>query len=166
MTRGHAEALFPMIEEVLAEAKACYADLTRIAVCTGPGSFTGLRIGIAAARGLALGLGIPAVGVSRLEALGDGWTGHVVLNGRGGTLFAQEFDAGTPVGAPFATTDQPEGDLIGDGVPGSDEDTGLVDLFVLARIAAGRDAAPRPAPLYLRDADADPPREAPPVMLD
>lgn len=67
--RGHAERLMPMIGEVLAEASLTYADLERIAVATGPGSFTGTRIGVAAARGLALALGIPAVGVSVLDAL-------------------------------------------------------------------------------------------------
>lgn len=67
--RGHAERLMPMIGEALAEAGLTYADLERIAVATGPGSFTGTRIGVAAARGLALALGIPAVGVSVLDAL-------------------------------------------------------------------------------------------------
>jgi len=67
--RGHAERLMPMIGEVLAEAGLTYADLERIAVTTGPGSFTGTRIGVAAARGLALALAIPAVGVGVLDAL-------------------------------------------------------------------------------------------------
>ena len=65
MERGHAERLFPMIEAALALYPL---PLTLIAVCTGPGSFTGLRIGVAAARGLALGHGIPAVGVTRFAA--------------------------------------------------------------------------------------------------
>ncbi|MDH3195917.1 MAG: tRNA (adenosine(37)-N6)-threonylcarbamoyltransferase complex dimerization subunit type 1 TsaB [Hyphomicrobiales bacterium] len=67
--RGHAERLMPMIGEALAEAGMAYGDLARIAVTTGPGSFTGTRIGVAAARGLALALAIPAVGVSVLDAL-------------------------------------------------------------------------------------------------
>lgn len=67
--RGHAERLMSMIGEALVEAGLTYADLERIAVTTGPGSFTGTRIGVAAARGLALALGIPAVGVSVLDAL-------------------------------------------------------------------------------------------------
>ena len=67
--RGHAERLMPMIGEALAEAGLAYADLERIAVTTGPGSFTGTRIGVAVARGLALALGIRAVGVSVLDAL-------------------------------------------------------------------------------------------------
>lgn len=67
--RGHAERLMPMIEALLAESNVSFANLDRIAVTTGPGSFTGVRVGIAAARGLALALGIPAVGVNSLEAL-------------------------------------------------------------------------------------------------
>ena len=55
MERGHAEHLFPMIDKVLARAGIGYDGLSRIAVCTGPGSFTGVRIGVAAARGIALG---------------------------------------------------------------------------------------------------------------
>jgi tRNA threonylcarbamoyl adenosine modification protein YeaZ len=67
--RGHAERLIPMIEELLTEASSSFADLGRIAATTGPGSFTGIRVGVAAARGLALALAIPAVGVGSLEAL-------------------------------------------------------------------------------------------------
>ena len=67
--RGHAERLMPMIEAALAEADAAFADLDRIAVTTGPGSFTGVRIGVAAARALALALDIPAVGIGSLDAI-------------------------------------------------------------------------------------------------
>ena len=59
MERGHAEPLFPMIDSVLGRAGIGYDGLSRIAVCTGPGSFTGVRIGVAAARGIALGRRIP-----------------------------------------------------------------------------------------------------------
>jgi tRNA threonylcarbamoyl adenosine modification protein YeaZ len=67
--RGHAESLMPMIRTALGKAGASFADLQRIAVATGPGSFTGVRVGVAAARGLALALDIPAVGVGSLAAL-------------------------------------------------------------------------------------------------
>ncbi|MCC6887380.1 MAG: tRNA (adenosine(37)-N6)-threonylcarbamoyltransferase complex dimerization subunit type 1 TsaB [Hyphomicrobiales bacterium] len=66
MERGHAEAVMPLIERVMKAAAAEFASLDRIAVTTGPGSFTGLRVGIAAARGIALAAGKPAVGLSTL----------------------------------------------------------------------------------------------------
>ena len=68
LARGQAERLMPMLEEVLAEAGHGWRDLTAIGVGVGPGNFTGIRIAVSAARGLALGLGIPAVGVSGCEA--------------------------------------------------------------------------------------------------
>ncbi len=71
MPRGHAEALAPMAEAVMREAGAAFASLDRIAVTTGPGTFTGQRVGLAFARALALGLGIPAVGVTTLDAMAE-----------------------------------------------------------------------------------------------
>ena len=69
MTRGQAERLMPMLEEVLDQGGAAWADLTRIAVGTGPGNFTGIRLAVSAARGLSLSLGVPAIGVSGFEAI-------------------------------------------------------------------------------------------------
>ena len=68
MTRGHAEALVPLVQRVMAKAGLTYSDIDRVAVTTGPGSFTGLRVGIAAARGIALAADKPAVGLSTLSA--------------------------------------------------------------------------------------------------
>jgi tRNA threonylcarbamoyl adenosine modification protein YeaZ len=68
MVRGHAEALMPLLQRVMHQAGLTFADIDRIAVTTGPGSFTGLRVGIAAARGLALAADKPAVGLSTLAA--------------------------------------------------------------------------------------------------
>lgn len=68
MTRGQAERLMPLIAETLGAAAVAPAALDLIAVTTGPGSFTGIRIGLAAARGLALATGRPAVGVGVLDA--------------------------------------------------------------------------------------------------
>jgi tRNA threonylcarbamoyladenosine biosynthesis protein TsaB len=68
MTRGHAEALMPLVERVMADAGIAYGEIDRIAVTTGPGSFTGLRVGVAAARGIALAAEKPAVGVTTLLA--------------------------------------------------------------------------------------------------
>jgi tRNA threonylcarbamoyladenosine biosynthesis protein TsaB len=161
MSRGQAERLFPMIEELLAEAGVGWGDLGGIGVCTGPGNFTGLRVAVAAARGLALSLGVPAVGVSRLEVLGDrpGVTVTAISDKRG--RFVQVFRDGAPEGPPEVDPPVlPAGAVAdGSGVP--------CDLVALAAIAARRlGDAPPPAPLYLRPADAMPPSEAPPVLLD
>jgi tRNA threonylcarbamoyladenosine biosynthesis protein TsaB len=67
MTRGHAEAIMPMIQELLAESGHGFDGLDGLAVTVGPGSFTGLRTGLAAARGLALATGLPLAGVTTLE---------------------------------------------------------------------------------------------------
>ena len=68
-TRGHAEELMSMVEAVLEEAALSPADLTALAVTIGPGTFTGLRAGLAAARGLALARALPLIGVTTLEAV-------------------------------------------------------------------------------------------------
>src|SRR3954447_21451704 len=67
MSRGHAEAIMPMIARVMDQAGFDFSNLDRIAVTTGPGSFTGLRVGIAAARGIALATGRPAIGLTTLS---------------------------------------------------------------------------------------------------
>jgi tRNA threonylcarbamoyladenosine biosynthesis protein TsaB len=68
MKRGHAEALMPLIGRVIAQSGVTFANLDRIAVTTGPGSFTGLRVGLSAARGIALAANKPVVGVTTLTA--------------------------------------------------------------------------------------------------
>lgn len=68
MQRGHAEALMPLIARVMKESGIGFAGLDRIAVTTGPGSFTGLRVGLSAARGIALAASKPVVGLSTLAA--------------------------------------------------------------------------------------------------
>ena len=108
MERGHAEALLPMVAELMKDAGLEFAAIDRVAAACGPGSFTGLRIGLAAARGLALALGCPAVGVSRLEALAAdyfaGQTGNtaalaVAIDAHRGQLYLQVFAPnGTPLG--------------------------------------------------------------------
>src|ERR1700760_3882118 len=67
MKRGHAEALMPLIARVMREAAIAFAALDRIAVTTGPGSFTGLRVGLSAARGIALAAGKPVVSVNAAQ---------------------------------------------------------------------------------------------------
>lgn len=69
MERGHAEALAPMVERMVREAGLQFGDLDRIIVTIGPGTFTGVRIGLAMARGLGLALGIPVIGIDTLTAI-------------------------------------------------------------------------------------------------
>lgn len=98
MAKGQAERLLPLLEEVLAEGGIGWRDLAALAVGTGPGNFTGVRIAVAAARGLALGLGIPAIGVSGFEALeGEGLRR---LPAPRGQVYVQAFRDGRSVGAP------------------------------------------------------------------
>jgi len=68
MARGHAEALMPLIARVMSEARLEFLELDRVAVTVGPGSFTGLRVGVSAARGIAVAAGKPAVGLTTLAA--------------------------------------------------------------------------------------------------
>src|SRR3954471_12066678 len=68
MPRGHAEAIMPMVARVMDRADAGFQDIERVVVTIGPGSFTGLRVGIAAARGIGLAAGKPVVGVSTFAA--------------------------------------------------------------------------------------------------
>ena len=95
--RGHAEKLFDIISAVLEDAGLAYRDLDRLCVCTGPGSFTGIRVGIASMRGMALALGVPLVGVTALEALAADAASHgpilAAIDARRGEVYAQLFDA-------------------------------------------------------------------------
>ena len=72
MERGQSEALMPMVERVMADAGLGFADLDRVAVTRGPGAFTGIRIGLAGARGLGLAAGVPVVGVCTFAAIAAG----------------------------------------------------------------------------------------------
>ncbi len=100
--RGHAERLMPMIDEVLMLAGLGVRDLDRLAVTTGPGTFTGVRIGVATARGLALALGLPIVAQNSLRVIAakafedaSPEPGHligVVLDARRDQLYFQLFD--------------------------------------------------------------------------
>lgn len=104
MDRGHAEALFPMVEAVMAEAGCEFSDLTRLAVTVGPGSFTGVRAGVAAARGFALAAGLPVVAATSLEVMARGFVRRsdaaervggfaVAHDARRGEFYVQHFDA-------------------------------------------------------------------------
>jgi tRNA threonylcarbamoyladenosine biosynthesis protein TsaB len=103
MERGQAEALLPMIETVLAEARLDVAALGLLAVTVGPGSFTGVRIGLATARGLALAHGLPLIGVTSFAVVAHAVLSEVqerpfivALESKRAELFLQRFDHDGP----------------------------------------------------------------------
>lgn len=102
--RGHAEIVFRQIADVLAAAGATHADIDRYGVTVGPGSFTGVRVGLAAARGLALAAGKPLVGIGTLEAIAAAVPVPpeerlvIAVDARRGELYVQAFDGGGPAG--------------------------------------------------------------------
>ena len=164
MARGQAERLMVLLEEVLDEAGCVWGDLGAFAVGVGPGNFTGIRISVAAARGLALGLGVPAVGVSGLEALAEGAGGPVraLVAAPRGQVYAQDFGRGTCKPTLMDRVEAGETDL--PLIEAREDFAAALGRVALARLAAGT-PLPRPAPLYLRPADAAPPRDSPPVIL-
>lgn len=165
MDKGQAERLMPLLEDMLSRAGLGWADLDAVAVGIGPGNFTGVRISVAAARGIALAAGIPAIGISTLEALALDAPCPVtaVADARRGAFYVQSF---TPdPGIPALVEALPDGPLVGE-VPGAMAPACPL-IEAIARLAATRlgTPQPRPAPLYLRPADAAPGRDRPPVIL-
>ncbi|MEL6683265.1 MAG: tRNA (adenosine(37)-N6)-threonylcarbamoyltransferase complex dimerization subunit type 1 TsaB [Pseudomonadota bacterium] len=185
MAKGQAEHLMPMLEEILVSEGISWSDLDAIGVGIGPGNFTGIRISVAAARGLALALGKPAVGVSSLEAQVFGVNDTVVscLCAPRNRAYVQVFSPSTQ-SAPTLYT------LTPDDLPHlpSKADAAVIGnvpheiaktmgwqpiparypmIEAMARIAADRmkDTTDRPVPLYIRSADAAPPRDPAPVLL-
>jgi len=167
MARGQGERLMGLLEEVLAEGGLAWRDLSALGVGIGPGNFTGIRISVAAARGLALGLGIPAIGVSRFDALAlDGPALPVLVSAPRGQGWLHAGDAPTLIDPATLT-----GPVIADPAefPALTVTPPAHPLAeAIARIASARRSTPqpRPAPLYLREADAAPPSEAPPALID
>lgn len=169
MEKGQAERLVPLLEEVLAEGGLAWADLRALAVGTGPGNFTGVRIAVAAARGLALGLKIPAVGITRLEALAYGLPRPLVVveDARRGQVYVQLFTPGAAGPAHLADKVVPTVAATGSAAGEAALPPAMPLVEAIARIGADRAATPqpRPAPFYLRGADAAPPADPPPVIL-
>jgi len=183
--RGHAERLMETIGQALGRAGLAYSDIARVAASVGPGSFTGVRVGLATARGMALGLGVPVVGVSALDALraaaatADTDTPLLVaLDARRGEAYAQFFGdvAGDLPDGPFVAPCEAIAAMVGgirdltlcgSGAPLLVEALGR-DIEIRHRLAAAPiaeyarlgAAAPvpqtRPEPLYLRPPDAKP----------
>ncbi|RYG92776.1 tRNA (adenosine(37)-N6)-threonylcarbamoyltransferase complex dimerization subunit type 1 TsaB [Loktanella sp. IMCC34160] len=160
MARGQAEHLMPMLEEVLAAAGIGWRDLDAVGVGIGPGNFTGIRISVSAARGLALGLGIPAVGISGFDVLGlaDTCRALAIPAPRGQAYLMQ----GDGPALLVAETALPADVLTPDAL------TSEARIEAVAQIAATRrhdPALPRPAPLYIRPANAAPARDTGPILL-
>ncbi len=138
MVRGHAEMLMSLVTEAMAAAQLRFADLTHVAVTVGPGGFTGIRVGLAVARGLGLAADLPVVGVTSLAAVAEAVpfaarrarTLIVLIDSRREDLFVQAFAPDlTPLADPAAMTAAalmdwlPTGPLLlaGDGVSAARE---------------------------------------------
>ncbi|KPP87418.1 MAG: tRNA threonylcarbamoyl adenosine modification protein YeaZ [Rhodobacteraceae bacterium HLUCCO07] len=184
MGRGQAERLMPLLDETLTEAGLGWNDLSAIGVGTGPGNFTGIRISVATARGLALALGIPAIGVTRFDTLAFGQPRPCItlVDAPRGQVYLQRFEesgAAPPKLSMLDEIDARSGYLnqrwIGSHaeecaarLSGVVSEPTLAGVEAIARIAANRietNTTP-PAPLYIRPADAAPARDAAPELLD
>jgi len=186
MERGHAEALMPMLDDAL-EGSAGLTGLSRIVVSTGPGSFTGIRVGLSAARGLALATELPVVGITTLVALaapvlaqGNGRAVAAAIDARHGRVFFQIFAptglslmparallarnaARSAGGAPIRIVGSGAA-LVAGATSVSHEvvpKSAALDPVWLARLGAAAPIPERlPRPIYLRPADAKPPADA------
>lgn len=192
LAKGQAERLFPLLEELLAGQNRRWGDLDFIAVGIGPGNFTGVRISVAAARGLALSLGIPAIGISLFDViryptgLGADNSEIISIEGPSGTAYIQQIQPGhllfppqqidpaeppddlTMVGTTIrgfraAEIATKSGALFHDVVP--NEIAENIAKCAMWRISNGQTAWVRPAPIYVRQADAAPPRDPAPRIL-
>ncbi len=162
---SRAVTLLQDVDALLRQAGAHPADIDRLAVGIGPGSFTGTRIGLAVARGLALARDLPAAGVSTLAALAAGADGAIpVIDARRGEVFIPGPIAAKPDALPF----EPGTTCVGDGalryrnvledggllVPPADDERHQVRARFHALLATGFGAADEIQPLYVRAPDA------------
>ncbi|MDE1996362.1 MAG: tRNA (adenosine(37)-N6)-threonylcarbamoyltransferase complex dimerization subunit type 1 TsaB [Rhizobiaceae bacterium] len=175
--RGHAEHLMDVVDRALAKANIALAAIERVVVTVGPGSFTGIRIGVAAARGFALSLSIPAVGVTTLEvmaaAVREKHPGKAVLaaiDAKREEIYLQSFDAaGVALDEPRAVTVEEARAIAGsfDGIVTGTAVARLNDappperpdvfpIALVARLGAAKPVGEKPKPLYLRGPDARP----------
>jgi tRNA threonylcarbamoyladenosine biosynthesis protein TsaB len=173
MARGHQERLAPLVEALAREAGVAPAEIDRIGVTRGPGSFTGLRVGLAFAKGLGFALGRPVLGVGTLEALAAGTSGvaAAVIDARREQVYVQAFRDGAPLSEPEAVAVDtaierlaplrpallvgPGAGLLASAFPAAALAAPTVDPVALAGLVAAAAETSRPAePLYLRAPDA------------
>lgn len=176
MERGQAERLIPMVQDVLKQAGVGFKEIEAVAVTTGPGSFTGVRVGLAAADGIALAAGLPMIGVSVLETLA--WKIHchtpglenlcLVLETKRDDFYVQRYCRGVPSEDPAAKTAEEikafcsEYVFAGNGVGRLIEQIGDVEVCAVEMPTAAdvallaADRKPRkefPEAMYLREAE-------------
>ena len=159
------QSLLAAVDALLAEARVAPSDLSGIVVGTGPGSFTGTRIGLAAARGLALSLGIEVAGVSTLDALAAACEGaYPVIDAKRGEVFV----TGPRAVEPADVVVPPGSVCVGDGavkyravlreqgadVPPDDSPLHAPRASLHASLAASFGAAATVLPVYVREPDA------------
>ncbi|NTF40721.1 tRNA (adenosine(37)-N6)-threonylcarbamoyltransferase complex dimerization subunit type 1 TsaB [Rhizobium rhizogenes] len=175
--RGHAEHLMHVVDEALAKAGTALSVVERVVVSVGPGSFTGIRIGVAAARGFALSLNVPAVGVTTLEVMAaaarqqnPGKPVLAAIDAKREEIYLQGFDAnGDPLDEARAVTIDEARIIAGafDGIVVGTAVARLSDappaerpdafpIAVIARLGAAKPVSEKPKPLYLRGPDARP----------
>lgn len=184
MTKGHQERLAGLVRDAVAETGTGFEAVQRIGVTVGPGSFTGLRVGLAFAQGLGGALDRPVVGISTLAALArssDGGLGRTaaVIDARRGQVYIQRFDNGSALSEPEALALEAATALLSDGgpwrlvgsgapllaeaLPGSSVDplpAPTPEALAVLTVLADPETA-LPAPLYLRAPDATPPTRLP-----
>lgn len=163
MPRGHAEVMFAKIAELLQQNYIKYADICKIGVTVGPGSFTGLRVGIAAARGLALALKIPVIGIPNLFALsmnqssGNQNPFYIIVDARRDQFYVQQFARfQSPLGQPLLL-EHDEVELLRLDPKNKIYSNAKIDIEQLCDFIV--DADPKnfpPHPTYVRPADAKP----------
>jgi len=184
MTKGHSERIAGFARDAATEAGVSFAHLDRIGVTVGPGSFTGLRVGLAFAQGLAAALDRPLVGISGLDALaasaGEAPEIAALIDARRGQVYARFWRGGAADGPAEALTLEAaagriaalagEAVLVGSGAALFADVAARRTVMALegpapealARLAAAADPALAPArPLYLRAPDATPPTRRP-----
>jgi tRNA threonylcarbamoyl adenosine modification protein YeaZ len=179
MQRGHAERLADMAQEAVVSAGISFADIERLAACSGPGTFTGVRIGLAFVRGLSLVLKVPVIGITTFAALAqscragsDGRDIWVIQDARRGEVYLQGFDGdGNPMHPASVRGISVAGELLSDksglavGSGASLVDlpddltvsdvSSIPDAAVIARLAGqAADSSAAAVPFYLRAPDA------------